>query len=50
MAEAVYNTDDHKIFDHHIFALAGDRCFQEGVSAESAAFAAHEKLDNLIVL
>merc|ERR1719253_1865662 len=50
MAEAVYNTDDHKIFGHHIFALAGDGCFQEGVSAESAAFAAHEKLDNLIVL
>lgn len=50
MAEAVYNTDDHKIFDHHIFALAGDGCFQEGISAESACFAAHEKLDNLIVL
>lgn len=50
MAEAVYNTPEHKIFDHHIFALAGDGCFQEGVSAETAAFAAHEKLDNLIVL
>jgi len=50
MAAARYNTDDHTIFDHHIFALAGDGCFQEGVSAESAAFAAHEKLDNLIVL
>jgi len=50
MAEAVYNTEDHKIFDHHVFALAGDGCFQEGVSAEAAAFAAHEKLDNLIVL
>jgi len=50
MAEAVYNTADHKIFDHHIFALAGDGCFQEGVSSETAAFAAHEKLDNLIIL
>jgi transketolase len=50
MAQAVYNTEDHKIFDHHIFALAGDGCFQEGVSAEAACFAAHEKLDNLIVL
>jgi transketolase len=50
MAEAVYNTADHKIFDHHIFVLAGDGCFQEGVSSEAAAFAAHEKLDNLIVL
>jgi transketolase len=50
MAAAVYNTDEHKIFDHHIFTLAGDGCFQEGVSAEAACFAAHEKLDNLIVL
>jgi len=50
MAEGRYNTDAHTFFDHHIFALAGDGCFQEGVSAEAAAFAAHEKLDNLIVL
>merc|ERR1719291_1555566 len=50
MAAARYNTDDHKIFDHHVYALAGDGCFQEGVSAEAACFAAHEKLDNLIVL
>jgi len=50
MAAARYNTDDHTIFDHHIFTLAGDGCFQEGVSAESATFAAHEKLDNLIIL
>lgn len=50
MAAAVYNTADHTIFDHHIFVLAGDGCFQEGVSAEAAAFAAHEKLDNLVVL
>ena len=50
MAAARYNTDDHTIFDHHVFALAGDGCFQEGVSAESATFAAHEKLDNLIVI
>jgi transketolase len=50
MAEGVYNTDEHKIFGHHIFALAGDGCFQEGVTAEAACFAAHEKLDNLIIL
>jgi len=50
MAAARYNTDEHTIFDHHIYALAGDGCFQEGVSAETAAFAAQEKLDNLIIL
>jgi len=50
MAQGVYNTDDHKIFDHNIFVLAGDGCFQEGVTSEAACFAAHEKLDNLVVL
>ncbi|KAL7446971.1 hypothetical protein ACHAXM_010714 [Skeletonema potamos] len=50
MAAARYNTDEHKIFGHHVFALAGDGCFQEGISAEAAQFAAHEKLDNLIIL
>eukprot|EP00523_Entomoneis_sp_CCMP467_P008656 CAMPEP_0168724514 /NCGR_PEP_ID=MMETSP0724-20121128/3674_1 /TAXON_ID=265536 /ORGANISM="Amphiprora sp., Strain CCMP467" /LENGTH=707 /DNA_ID=CAMNT_0008771263 /DNA_START=128 /DNA_END=2251 /DNA_ORIENTATION=- len=50
MAAAVYNTEDHQIFDHHIFALAGDGCIQEGISSEAACFAAHEKLDNLIVM
>lgn len=50
MAAARYNTDDHTIFNHHVFALAGDGCFQEGVTAEAAAFAAHEKLDNLIIM
>lgn len=50
MAEAVYNTAEHKIFDHHVYVLAGDGCFQEGVSSEAACFAAHEKLDNLIVM
>lgn len=50
MAAGVYNTEDHEIFNHHIFVLAGDGCFQEGVSAEAAAFAAHEQLDNLVIL
>jgi transketolase len=50
MAAARFNTPSHTIFDHHVFALCGDGCIQEGVSAEAACFAAHEKLDNLIVL
>ena len=49
-AAKLLNTDEHKIIDQHSFALAGDGCFQEGVSAEAAAFAAHEKLDNVIVI
>merc|ERR1711988_1139981 len=50
MAAARFNIDEHTIFDHHVYALCGDGCLQEGVSAEAMCFAAHEKLDNLIVL
>lgn len=49
MAAAKYNTAEHKILDNHIFALAGDGCLQEGVAREAVAFAAHNKLDNLIL-
>src|SRR6266513_982127 len=50
MAEAHFNTSDHRIFDQHIFCLAGDGCMQEGVSSEASAFAAHFGLDNLILI
>jgi transketolase len=49
-AAAKFNTDDHTIFDHHVFALHGDGCLQEGVAKESIAFAGHNKLDNLILI
>ena len=44
-----FNTAQHKIFDHHIVALAGDGCLQEGVALESVTFAGHVGLDNLIL-
>jgi transketolase len=50
MAEARFNTKDHKIFDHHIVCLAGDGCMQEGVALEAVEFAGHQKLDNLILI
>jgi transketolase len=50
MAEAKFNTPAHRIFDHKIVCLAGDGCLQEGVAAEAAAFAGHQKLDNLILI
>lgn len=50
MLEARFNTPEHPIFDHHVFALAGDGCIQEGVAMEAAAFAGHQGLDNLILI
>jgi len=50
MAAATYNTAEHTIFNHHVIALAGDGCLQEGVALESISFAAHNKLDNLILI
>lgn len=50
MAAAKFNTAEHTIFDHHVVALAGDGCLQEGVAAEAVAFAGHVGLDNLILI
>lgn len=49
-AAAKYNTSEHTIFDHHVVALAGDGCLQEGVAQEAIAFAGHNQLDNLILI
>merc|ERR1719199_1333400 len=50
MEQALFNTKDHTLFDSVTIALCGDGCLQEGVSHEGAAFAAHEGLDNLIIV
>merc|ERR1719161_1490438 len=50
LAAATLNTADHTIIDHSVVVLCGDGCLQEGIANEAAAFAGHEKLDNLIVM
>ena len=49
-AAAKFNTVEHAIFNHHVVALLGDGCLQEGVSKEAIAFAGHNELDNLILI
>ena len=50
LAAAHYNTADHQIIDHHVIALCGDGCLQEGVAFEAASYAGHDGLDNLIII
>ncbi len=49
-AAARYNTTEHTLFDHHVIALMGDGCLQEGVAKEAIAFAGHNGLDNLVLI
>ncbi|QCX75844.1 Transketolase [Streptomyces sp. YIM 121038] len=37
-------------FDHFVYAIAGDGCLQEGISAEASSMAGHQQLGHLILL
>ncbi|MEV5609158.1 transketolase [Streptomyces sp. NPDC052225] len=37
-------------FDHFVYAIAGDGCLQEGISAEASSMAGHQQLGNLVLL
>ena len=43
-----FNTNDHKIIDHKIYAFCSDGDLMEGISSEAAAVAGHQKFNNLI--
>ena len=44
---ATYNRPGFTLFDHRVFALAGDGDMMEGISAEAASLAGHLKLGHL---
>jgi len=44
------STPGESVFDHRIFVIASDGDLQEGVSAEAASLAGHQKLGSLVVL
>ncbi|MFC5931286.1 transketolase [Cryobacterium melibiosiphilum] len=48
--EAAAFTPGSALLDHTIWAIAGDGCLQEGVSAEASSLAGTLGLDNLVVL
>lgn len=49
MLAARFNTAEHTVVDHYTYALVGEGCLMEGVSAEASSLAGHLQLGKLIV-
>jgi transketolase len=47
---AEFNTPEHKIVDHYVYAIVTDGDLMEGVAAEAASLAGHLQLGKLIYL
>ena len=43
-----YNKPGYPLYDYRVYALCGDGCMMEGVSAEAGSMAAHLRLSNLV--
>ena len=44
---ATFNRPGYDLFDYDVYAIAGDGCLMEGIGAEAASLAGHQKLSNL---
>jgi len=42
-----FNRPNFDLFNYNVYAMSGDGCMMEGVTAEAASLAAHLKLSNL---